>query len=567
MDEIISGSDSLIPGLIDQVVVATGQGHEAVALALDGVVPALRGELPIREARRLLEALRNGRYFVALSRAADAMLDGGVNHPYVRRQYAQALIEQGQFKLAVTLLLQLLADLAPSETVEKSEALGLLGRLYKQRFVQAQGDRERAARELNASIGYYASAYELDPEWHGANLVALVRRAERDNIALLNHESSRAIAERLLLDLRRKEQWSAWTHASAGEAFLALESWQAAKDSYTRFLREPGLSGFAIAGAARQLREIWCFEPDDSEPSGAILAALQSRILSAPGGGEFSSSPAQLASLNSALKRAQGTQGEGALEAILGDEAPITLRTCLNLMGVASLVGNVVDRRARALNRVSGGTGFLVDGGAFSTHWHGRPLILTNHHVLSEDGEPPSVPVDHADITFAFWEREVRVQTFAIEKILARSTRGNCDCTLASLRNPPAKTDLLPLSLSRGALGPRGAKPPARVYLVGYPQGRGLEFSTSDNHVVDHELGEQHLPRGHARIHYRAPTEAGMSGSPVLDSLECRVVGLHRMGQASPMRAVEGPGPYRANEAVWIQSVVAALTSELAAPA
>src|SRR6266446_4101345 len=52
-----------------------------------------------------------------------------------------------------------------------------------------------------------------------------------------------------------------------------------------------------------------------------------------------------------------------------------------------------------------------------------------------------------------------------------------------------------------------------RVYVIGHPGGRELAVSLYDNSVA-----------GYARqfVHYRSPTEAGNSGSPVFDRrLKC----------------------------------------------
>ena len=96
-----------------------------------------------------------------------------------------------------------------------------------------------------------------------------------------------------------------------------------------------------------------------------------------------------------------------------------------------------------------------------------------------------------------------------------------------------------------------------RVYLIGHPAGGRLSFSLNDNAVLDFE---------DPRLHYRAPTEKGSSGSPVF-SLDWNVLGLHHAGSAQMPRLNGQAGTYPANEGIWIHAIRRALASEWKAPA
>ena len=62
------------------------------------------------------------------------------------------------------------------------------------------------------------------------------------------------------------------------------------------------------------------------------------------------------------------------------------------------------------------------------------------------------------------------------------------------------------------------------------------------------------------RLHYRAPTEGGSSGSPVFNSRLWQVIALHHKGGKIGMPKVNGKeGTYAANEGVSIQSIAAAM--------
>jgi hypothetical protein len=103
------------------------------------------------------------------------------------------------------------------------------------------------------------------------------------------------------------------------------------------------------------------------------------------------------------------------------------------------------------------------------------------------------------------------------EQIVWSSDVDTLDCTVLRLVNPPQAGPL--------PVGPEpfwGEVPPPRMYIIGHPGGRDLEFSLQDNQLVDSDL-----PRG--RIRYRTPTEGGSSGSPVFDAT-WQVIGLHHAG-------------------------------------
>jgi V8-like Glu-specific endopeptidase len=94
----------------------------------------------------------------------------------------------------------------------------------------------------------------------------------------------------------------------------------------------------------------------------------------------------------------------------------------------------------------------------------------------------------------------------------------------------------------------------ARLYVIGYPGGRGLSFSIHDSVWLDAD---------DTRLHYRTPTEGGSSGSPVFDDTNWTLVGLHHSGQAD-MRKLNGQsGIYAANEGISIAAIQKALKTTL----
>jgi V8-like Glu-specific endopeptidase len=97
----------------------------------------------------------------------------------------------------------------------------------------------------------------------------------------------------------------------------------------------------------------------------------------------------------------------------------------------------------------------------------------------------------------------------------------------------------------------------AQVYVIGYPGGRELAISFQDNELLDHE-GPPHAPQipGVCRVHYRAPTEGGSSGSPVFNATAWEVIALHHKGGKLGMPRLNGvAGTYAANEGIAVASI------------
>jgi len=180
-----------------------------------GIIERLPGEpepFPEKTARRLLQALRRKCRFAAMGLLAEAFLQAGLGSAQIRRQYGQALIDQGMLTGAEQYLPQRIND---PQTIPsaRAEAHGLMGRIYKQRYINEAGkaNPERARRNLQRSYDEYSTSYKADPKantWHGINMIALLARAERDRIGLQGATNYKQLAQTILDALDQKEEES-----------------------------------------------------------------------------------------------------------------------------------------------------------------------------------------------------------------------------------------------------------------------------------------------------------------------------------------------------------------------
>ena len=550
-------NNSGLDKLIGKVSAAAPFGSEAVAEPLEELLRNLNDEPNSEQTESLLEGLRSGRNFNELQRTSDTLIDLGSDNPYVYRQLGQALIEQRSFGLAERTLQYSLDELKP-EGREKSEALGLLGRLYKQKFVDSPKETERSEKLINDAVQKYAEAYPLDPAWHGANLVALAARAKRAKITLKNAEEPEEYAAKLLKDLQKTDEveWTPWDYASAAEASLATRDFDAAKKFLGQYVNFPRpekyqVNGFMLAGTARQLTEIWEINSDDSGPNGQLLSSLIAASLTQPNGGQVDFKRGELEAFEIGIESAYEDK---TLEAIIGDGAPLTIKMMEGLIKRSAFVCQIIDREGYELSKRGTGTGFIVKGKAVNETLGDSMYLLTNNHVLSKDGRRPSVLADDADVLFHNWKGGHKEKRFQIDEIVACSDRGLLDLTLATIKGFPDELDMVVDSFNTHDDALQVDE--SRVHLIGHPGGHDLSCSVSNNIVKDHNLGDNSAEVN--RIHYENPTEKGMSGSPVFSAANLKVVGVHRKGgKIKPIHDEKRPeeGPYQANEAVWAGSM------------
>jgi S1-C subfamily serine protease len=491
-------------------------------------------------AKAVLGALRRKRHFDLMEQVADAFLQNGLDAPVVRRQYAQALIDQGRSTAAIEILRGLAS--ARADEGETREALGLLGRAYKQMYVHgAPGGGAGQQQRLSTALDWYRRGYEEDRgkgAWHGINLVALLARADRDGVAVPLRLDARRIAADIHDAIARKKvdgengavrATSVWDLATAAEACLALELPEEALAWLVRYVQADGIDAFELASTRRQLLEVWQLDRERS-PGRELLPVLDAALLRAEGGA------IELAGGDVDPDRERAVAAEQGFAKALGKDLFKSFEWYLTGLERARCVAKVLDSEGGGF-----GTGFLVEAAALAGHLGGGWLLLTNNHVIStRAAEREALRPDQARIRF---ETAPGEEDFRVAAVLFESPRTELDVTLLALDRPPPAVRPYPIAASVPAAG-------QRVYVIGHPSGRPLSFSLQDNKVIDHD---------YLLLHYRAATAGGSSGSPVFAE-NWDLIGFHRAGGDS-MPRLDGSGFYGANEGVSIRAVIAALRS------
>lgn len=199
------------------------------------------------------------------------------------------------------------------------------------------------------------------------------------------------------------------------------------------------------------------------------------------------------------------------------------------------------------------GTGFLVQGSDIHPGIAQDWVFVTNAHVISDDpseqnGSPPSLAPE--DATVIFESGPDSGKEFAVDQLIFTSRRTDLDCTVVTLAQSLSFDKRFRIAKSLPRLNPNRSQ---RVYVIGHPKGGRLSFSLHDNVLLDHEA---------PKVHYRAPTEGGSSGSPVFNA-NWDLVALHHAGSASMPKLNNQPGTYGANEGIAIQSILQAIARQL----
>ncbi|HEU4432098.1 MAG TPA: serine protease [Pyrinomonadaceae bacterium] len=503
-----------------------------VAELCEETVARIRSEsspMDERFARQLLYLLRRKRQFASMVQLAEAIVRSGLDSLAVQRQYAQALVDQGLFTPA-EMLARSVAQKAPENSLDYNEARALLGRIYKQVYVNKNDPASAANRaNLDHAVREYLEVYQRNPAktwFHGINAVALLARAKRDGFPMLGQPAPEDLARQILVAIEAEEQnrdepLEPWDLATKIEAYVALGEAEKAGPTVRMYVDSGKADAFEIFSTLRQFEQVWQLK--DSEPPGSLLLpALRSAHLERSGA-TLQGDPKQLKAEAEAL--ADNMQN---LEAIFGTDKMQTYKWYKQGLDQCNSIARI-ERR----NGQGHGTGWLVKASDFFPGDQGV-LLLTNDHVISQVANPLAIYPQDCQVNFQALGEVLEVE----DKVRWSSPYTQLDATFLKLKQEPKAA---PLMLHKSAV--KMGKPAPRMYIIGHPQGRDLELSLQDNELV---------ACNDTLVHYRTPTEPGNSGSPVFESNAWEVVALHHRGK-DKMKRIDGQdGFYQANEGVSI---------------
>jgi V8-like Glu-specific endopeptidase len=504
--------------------------------------------VPLQMLERIMQSLRSKRMFELIRKVGECCLQLGLETYTIRRQYAQSLLDEDIYAAAMAILVQLRTETGRDPDVsafnEYAEATGLLGRIYKQQYVNASQPHEpRILHLLEQSIQYYQEIYFQNRDlylWHGINLVALIHRARVDLTGLKELPDPGPIALDILLHVGRRDmrhEATAFDFALALEGCIALDRQAEALTWADKYVNSPLAGAFEIASTLRQLREVWRVTMD--MPIGRQLLPLLSAALLTREGATLTISTAELDQHKSS---ADSVSKE--FERVLSSDSFKTYQWYLKGLKACSAVARIgLD------TSVGWGTGFLISGELLSKDLEGKVVLLTNAHVISDDpiNNNGSLSAEEAVATLEAVDKGLQLKC---GKIVRTSSIFELDTTIlcfdetvqAQLKSFRDKDSLHTYSIARTLPVPDGKE---RVYIIGHPCGGVLQISLQDNIL---------LSCNDRLMHYRTPTARGSSGSPVFND-NWELIGIHHAG-GSRMRKLDDPYQLEeANEGIRIDAI------------
>src|SRR5262249_48920670 len=259
-----------------------------------------------------------------------------------------------------------------------AEARGLLGRVFKQRYVNADRPGSQYARvAFERSLAEYLQSYRLNPTknyWHGVNVVALLHRGRADYISTTHAPDADSLARDIIETLRNTTDPDPFVLATRAEAFLALKDARSTEEALLEYCQHPKTDAFEAASTLRQFEEVWRLR-DDTPPGDTLLPILRAARLR----GERGALQLTTAQVDQEIKKVQ--QAQSKLEGNFGDEKTQTLQWYLDGLLRTKSVARIDGRNGRGA-----GTGWLVSASTFFNNRNDL-LLLTNAHVI---GDPQS---------------------------------------------------------------------------------------------------------------------------------------------------------------------------------
>ncbi len=503
---------------------------------------------------KIMKDLRAKRMFPSMVKIGDASLQNGKASLKIRRQFAQALIEEKLFTAALQVLNDISRDLKDMtdalSVFERNEALGLTGRVYKQLYVTANNPDHPYAKEfIKNAINAYMQVYRIDPSvylWHGINAVAMAARATSDGIEVPGIDI-KSISQNILQTISEREateKSDAFDLATAVEACIALQQPKEAIAWLNKYIQWPQADAFEFASTLRQFTEVWQLEKDNAELQ-QIIPILRGALLKKEGG---------TVTINAAEIR-DGVYNKDEMpvkaEKVFGPESYQSYEWYMKGAQRCLMIARIGREKSKGF-----GTGFLMDGADLHKDLSGELVLLTNAHVVSDDvNDREALRPEEALIIF---EVLGLAKTYAVDKLYFTSPFKRYDVSILRFSKKDSrelKDELAKKGVELFKISSRELKKEAneRMYIIGHPAGGTLQLSLQDNALLDYD---------NRLLHYRTPTVGGSSGSPVFDD-NWNLVGIHHAGGNYIRKLNDVRGMYQANEGIRINAIINALKEKV----
>lgn len=501
--------------------------------ALDLMVDLMNADMDGRAGAiaNVLTSLRDAREFDLLHAMALVAEDMREVRASARRFKAQALIELGLYDEALRTLDRIIDEDRDNDG-EVLQARGLRGRVYKDLYIDAETGGDAAF--LDKAVTAYLEPFREVPAdrqgeriWHGVNALAMLTRADRDALTVRPMEDRAALARRVIevadenIAAAESPAKAAWDMASAAEAHLALEDWEAAEQRLADYI-EASKTPFQLAGTLRQLKQVWQLERADAPPEAReLVTALKIALMGLPGAGvdlteaEFESirtSDVEAMRARHPVLRAASPVFEAVIDGIQVTEFEWVKR----LVELGAAIARIDSDKGNPK-----GTGFLVDGGALWEDWAGLPVVLTNEHVVSP--RPRRDELSWKGTRVNFTKAPAR-DVLRVKGLLWSSPRDKHDVSVLQLEQMPE--GVTPLRLPPLASTYWRAET-REVTVIGHPGGRELSLAIRNLRLEDHNAPGQDTAPDPVLLRYKASTEGGNSGSPVFDWETLDLIGIH----------------------------------------
>jgi V8-like Glu-specific endopeptidase len=500
------------------------------------------GDITLKNAETVMQKLRGKKKFDLMEKTGEALIKLNLVSARIKRQLGQVYIENRKYEKAGSILKTVQNETAGGKNdSEYKEATGLLGRLFKQLYVNTNDPSLPQSKEyIKKSFEYYYSIYELDKQnnlWHGINTAAMLMRAERDGIVLTSTFSATKIATDIL-EVLEKDPASlpAWDLATGIEASLLLNQTDNINIWLDRYLKASGADAFEYASTLRQMKEVWQLNLD-TEQGKKILSLLSAELLKKEGG-KLSITPGEI------KKQQKATGGKSKkLEKLFGADTYVSQQWLEKGLERCKAIARIGRETTKGF-----GTGFLMDGKQIHKKLAGRPVLFTNAHVVSDDPKKNNDSLTVAEVVITF-ESLSKEKEFSVNKIFKSSTPNKLDYSVL-LFTKESETRLKKLIKNIDPYPVANALPlkdgKQRVYIIGHPAGGSLQISMQDNTLINHN---------DIKLHYRTPTVGGSSGSPVFNA-SWELIGIHHAGDEE-MQSLDGSGRiYEANEGISILKIL-----------